>query len=169
MDIAELGPWAASRYLLGAEVLSVIHCRGAGRYSQTGGAPWGGTWCWGNRHLNLDRGVPGQHVQDPDSLNSTPVGPSVVRAEVLHDHCEGQVVRLVSDGHAAVPPFFLFSFGLHNLATHCAILSSAPVFVMPLVRLLILTPDMQRAPHGARHRAGARQRPTAWEAEKEKG
>ena len=116
-----------------------------------------GALTWENRHLNLDRGVPGQHVQDPDGLNSTPVGSSVIHVEVLHGHCEGQVIRVVSDGHAAIPLFFLFSFGLHNLATHSAILSSAPIFVMPLVCLLILTPDTQRAPRGTRHRARARQ------------
>ena len=69
---------------------------------------------------------------------------------------------MVSDGHTPIPLFSLFSLGLHDLLTCCVILSSAPVFVIPLVYLLVLTLHTQRATQGACHRAGARQGQRAW-------
>ena len=57
---------------------------------------------WDHRYLHLEGDVSLKWI-----INPTPVRSRILFSEALQGHCEGEVCRMVSDGHAAPPHFFL--------------------------------------------------------------
>lgn len=145
VDTAEQGPW-----------VSAGRSRRPCRDLAAGG--------WENKHLNLEKGFR-QEARKPlfqqQRGNPTPVLSCIVCSEVLQGHCEGEVARMVQDGHSASPRLSPEGAGRHSLGEKWQARLSAPVFVKGLIVLLVPALHAQGSAHGARHVTGAAQRPGA--------
>lgn len=93
--------------------------------------------------------------------NPTPVFSCITCREVPQGHCEGEVSRLVHDGHSAPPHLSLGGAGLHYLREEGQARLSAPILDKGLVLLPVPALHAQGPAHGAGHRVRAAQRQRA--------